>query len=165
MEPVYTPESETGKELRRWNLPKSQGGHRPDRFEEYPKMLFRAAKRPDGIVSTGEGDDRFWVDGNGVPRPGAAESFSQGLRMIVRSEDEERRALENGWCPSLKDAKEAYEARERAIGRAAAERIHADRNMSEKAQQEAAAADAATPEHVPEIKPKRKYTRRAKPEA
>lgn len=147
---LISPDSELGKELAKWN--------KPYRYEAYPRMVYRAKKRPDGRVSVGETDDRLFEGRPGAAdRPGAAELFTSSCQMIVGNEMEHQRAKENGWRDTQAEALEAFEAKERAIGDAAAHRAYEDRNLSEKAKEEVELVEAASFEHVPEIpaKPKR----------
>ena len=143
---VVSPDSELGKELAKWNV------KRP--FSQYPRMLYMAKKRPDGIVSVQETDDRIF--GN---NPGAADAWTATCQKVVKDEYEEQRALEAGWRKSQAEALEHHERREQYKGNVAAHRLHEDRNMSEAAKAEAAAVEASTEEHVPEIPEKRKRGR------
>jgi hypothetical protein len=136
---VINPESELGKELAKWN--------KPYRFEAFPKMVYRAIKRDNGKVQCGDPVD---------------EAFSRQCQLTVNSEDELIRAREMGWCESPADALEAFEAKEREIGDAAARRLHADQRLSEKARAEAAKADADTSEHLAEIPETPKAPRRTR---
>ncbi len=152
---VVTPESNYGKELLKWDTPRSRGGMRPDRYEPFPKMLYMAQERPDGIPSVGETRDGIFGG-----TPGAAEAFTRTCQRTVRSEAEMARALEEGWRSSPLEALARREARDKAIADVAAHRHYEDRNMSPAAQGEAKAADAATIEHVPEVPEKRRRRRR-----
>ena len=152
--------SEEGKELLKWDTPRSQGGMRPDRYEPFPKMLYLANKRPDGVVSVGEADDAIFGAKPGDSPLGAAEQFNLRCQLVVKSEEEMRGALSRGWRNSPEEALARFEDKEKAIGRAAAERHASDAKMSEAAQAEAKKADAATMEHVPEIPEKRRGRRR-----
>ncbi len=140
---VVNPDSEYGKELAKWNV------KRP--FAAFPKMLYMAKKRPDGIVSVQETDDRLF--GN---NPGAADAWTATCQKVVKDEYEMQKALEAGWRKSQAEALEHHEAREKYKGDVAAHRLYEDRNMSEAAKAEAAEVDASTDEHVPEIPVKRK---------
>lgn len=139
-------DSEEGKELLKWE--------KPYRFEKYPLMVYRARRRPDGIVSVGEGDDAAFGG-----KMGAAETWTNGCQMIVRSEQEHQKAKENGWRDTQAEAIEAFEAKERKLGQAAAERAYEDRNMSEAAKAEVEAAESQTVEHLPEVPEKRRRGR------
>lgn len=143
-----SPESELGKEMAKWE--------KPYRFEPFPKMLYRANRRPDGKPSCSEADDRLFGG-----QPGSAELFSATCQMVVQSETELTKYLEMGWREGPTEAMEYFEQKEQGLGNAAAHRAHDDRNMGEKAQAEVKAAEDATSEHVPEIPrtPVRKTTK------
>jgi hypothetical protein len=135
-------ESALGKELLKWE-------RRPDWTPEgnpFPKMLYRAQHRPDGRRSVGEVLDS--VSGG---YPGAAEQFSRRCQLTVNDEAEMIRAKQQGWRETQQEALEALEERDNAVSTATAERHASDRRMSEKAQREAAEADASTAKHVPEV--------------
>lgn len=134
-------------ELAKWN--------KPYVFVPYPKMLYRARKRPDGIVSVGEADDT--VMGG---RAGSAEAFSAGCQKIVKNEDDHLKAKGQGWCDTPSDALKLFEAEAKSIADTAAHRHFEDRLMGDSARSEAAQADADSFGHVPEVKAKRKYTRK-----
>ncbi len=125
---VISAESEYGKELAKWN--------KPYRFEPFPQMLYKAKKRDDGVVVVGDGEN---------------EILARECYLIVQSEGERQRAFEAGWREKPDEALALFEAKERHIADTAAHRAYEDRNMSEPAQAEAVAADAATIEHVPEV--------------
>lgn len=143
---IITPESDLGKELARWNKPYDPSDPR----NQFPKMLYQAVKRKDGTPSVGEVDDSTCGG-----TTGAAEAFNRRCQLIVKSEQEEREALGRGWRLSPADALARFEEKERSIANAAAHRAYEDRNMSDAAKAEAAAADAATEEHLPEVPVKR----------
>lgn len=140
---VITPESELGKELAKWN--------KPYVYSEYPRMLYMARRRPDGVVSVLEVDDKVF-GGN----PGTAEKFNATCQLIVKNDEELRNAMDRGWRMSMQEALERHEAKEKAIAEAAAVRAHEDQKMSEAAKAEAAAAEAATIEHVAEVPEKKR---------
>jgi hypothetical protein len=145
---VINPESEYGKELARWNV------KRP--FSRFPRMLYMARKRPDGVVSVCETDDALFAGHNHVVNPGAAEAFNGTCQKTVGSESEMAVAMEQGWRATPQDALERFEAKERSVGDAAAHRAYEDRNMSDAAKAEARTVDASTPDHVAEIPVKRR---------
>jgi hypothetical protein len=89
---VHNPNSGYSKEARKWDLPKSQGGMRPDHYEHFPKMIYKA-RRPDS-----GGPIRCVDPGN--------EQFSGSNQLTVRSEAELREALENGWRETPQEAVE-----------------------------------------------------------
>jgi len=152
-------DSEEGKERAKWQKPWT--------FVKFPIMLYRAQRRPDGRVSTGEADDRLFKDVDGRTLPGAAEAFSRTCQRIVgkgvdREADERlmSAALEDGWRATAAEAMEHFEEKEQAIAESAAHRHHEDRHLGERAKAEAQAADDATSLHVPEV-PRKPGRRRA----
>ena len=139
---IYSPESEIVKERERWE----QRNYDP-RNHPFPKMLYMARQRPDGKVSTGETDDTQFRN-----VPGGAEQFTKTCQRIVRSEDELRHAKDEGWRESQAQALEHHEYLRKLVADAAAHRAYEDRNMSEAAKREIAAAAAETDGHLAEVK-------------
>lgn len=135
---LIDPNSDEGKELMKWEV------KRPPTY--FPKMLYMAKKRPDGIVSVNETDDRLF---GGVS--GAAEKWTATCQMVVKDEAELIKYREIGWRESQAEAMERFEAKEQKLGNEAAERAYRDRNMGEKAKAEIAAVEASTDEHVAEV--------------
>jgi hypothetical protein len=117
------------KEMARWNAPYT--------YQEFPKMLYRAATTTAGRVE-----------------------LEQPPRTVTTA-GAEQEALAAGWCPNPQTALDRETTRQEAIGTAAAERAFADRRMSAAAQAEAQAADAAAgAKHLGEI---RERPRRPRP--
>jgi uncharacterized protein YdiU (UPF0061 family) len=141
---VRTGESTYDKEMAKWDLPRSLGGMRPDGYEPFPKMVYKAAQQDNGKWTCSL---QVWSDDE---RP-AAEAWLRRCQKLVRSDAEYRDALNDGWRDSEPEAVEHAHKVQTAIADAAAERHFRDARMSEKAQREAAAADAASEAHVPEI--------------
>jgi hypothetical protein len=151
---VRTGNTEWEKEEARWNLPKSQGGMNANGYEHYPRMLYRAERRHDGrIACLSEPVSPFgWRDQAEYERAQLqADAFTARCQRIVQNELEERQALNDGWRNTPQDAVLALETREKAIADEAAKRHFTDQRMSEKAREEATAADDATAEHVPDV--------------
>ena len=98
--------------------------NKPYVFKAYPTMLYRCAT--------------------------VAGRLTQETRT-VRSEAEAQTARGAGWLGDPQAATEAEEARQLALGTAAAERAWGDRRLSAAAQAEAAAVDATTVRHLGEI--------------
>jgi hypothetical protein len=123
---------------------------RPDRFMQFPKMVYKA-RRPDsgGPILCVDPRDEAWTGRN---------------QMIVNDESEWMRAKDDGWRDTPQEAVAHANALEDAIAMAAAQRAYEDKRLSEKARAEAAAVDAASFEHVPEI-PERPLDRMAKARA
>lgn len=146
---VISLDSEEGKELARWDRPKSQGGMRPDSFEAFPKMLYRAQERA-GRATLGDPSD---------------EASMRACQRVVRDEYELRAAKNDGWRETPAEALEYHEYLKKGIADEAARRHFRDSKMSEAAQAEAAEADASTAEHLPVIPEKRRVGRPRKAEA
>jgi len=139
---VRTGESAYDKEFVKWDTPQSQGGMKPDTFQPFPAMLYKAHQRDNGQWAVSDPFDENWI---------------RRCYLIVRDDAEMRRHLDNGWRPTPAEALAYAERHQRAIADAAAERHYADQRLSESAQREAAAADAATNDHVPDVPaPKRR---------
>ena len=129
---LYGPNTAMFKELIKWEKPPNW---RPE-DNPYPKMLYKAERRKDGIVAIHDPDD---------------EGFGRRCQTIVNSPEEEEQAVKRGWR-NIPDALDYYKnVVERAVSDAAAHRAYEDRNMSPAAQAEAAAAEGESPLHVPEI--------------
>lgn len=144
---VRTGESAYDKELNKWDTPQRQGGMRPDTYQPFPAMLYKAHQKDNGQWSVNDPFDENW---------------SRRCQMIVRDDTELRRQMEQGWRQSPSDALEYAERLQRAIADAAAERHYADQRLSDSARREASAADAATNDHVPDIAAPKKRGRPAK---
>lgn len=173
---VISPDSRYAKELWKWDhrideIHPETGEHgmRPSTFMEYPRMLYKAHKRPNGKVMCLEGQPPTygWPGG----RDGElmyeracleVETFNRSCVKIVPDESAFRIAKGQGWADSPKDAIELFEREEQAIGQAAAEAVYAAQRMSGKAQRELEAASAATHAHVTDVPApkKRPYRRR-----
>jgi hypothetical protein len=182
---LISPDSTTGKQLRRWDTPNNRlvdpdalsgdpfyhvYGERPIGKEEYPKMLYRALPTRSGKVECYQGppDPFFFAT---IPEYDRAvqdvENFNKRCTLVVQNESQQRRAQADGWCLSIAEALERYERDQRAIGHLAAERAYTDQRMSARAQAEMAAAEAETHEHLPTLPPpkKRPYRRKVTPKA
>ena len=144
-----------GKERMKW-----ERQHNPnDPANQFPIMLYKAQRRPDQVWSTNEVND-FHFGG----RLGSADEFSRRCHSIVGSventyEQNQKlltEALERGWRKTQLEALARAQALDEATATAAAHRHYEDRNMGELAKAEAAAADEASPEHLPTITEKRR---------
>lgn len=127
------------------------------RNHQFPKMLYKAYKGEDGRVRCMDTDPKPFLYPNQEMFRMALEAvhnFNESCQLTVSSPEEQKAKEEEGWRESPKAAMDFVFSLERAITQAAAERNHEDRNMSEKARAEIAAAEADTPEQVPEIKEK-----------
>ncbi len=152
---LWTENDPEGMELLKWEqfpspMTYAMGNKPPGNpyvYREFPKLLYKA-HRVAGVIKC--------MDPANTPE---AESFSRSCTMKVNDEREQSRALESGWRPSIESAIEFLKAKEEAVSTAAAERAYRDSKMSEKAQKEAAEADAATEHHLAEIPEKKKRGR------
>ena len=148
----YSTESDVGKEAMKFERPAS---YRPEQ-NPYPRMVYRAFKGEDGVVRADSGQTLprhyFRDDQSYRAAIDKDEAFNTQCRMVVGTEREHKAALESGWRDSAEEAiaLERHHYTE-IIGAAAAERAYKDQFMSEKAQREAKAAEAATPNILPEI--------------
>lgn len=139
---VRTGESTYDKELAKWNTPKRAGGYQPDTPQLFPRMIYRAMKLESGKVVCMDLD------------PITNEPRSACYR-IVKSNDELQRAQGEGWVSgSPKEALDAFERQEQALGQAAAEAIAAAK--SEKAKRELDEVSNLTMEHVADVTPSSK---------
>lgn len=141
---VRTGESTYDKEMAKWDTPRSLGGMRPDGYEPFPKIVYKAHQADNGkwvcSLSVWSDEDRA-----------AAEAWQRRCQRLVQSEGDYRAALNDGWRDTPVDAEAYAQKIQTEIADAAAERHYRDARMSEKAQREAAAADAASDAHVPDI--------------
>lgn len=142
------------KEMERWNTPRSQGGMRPNGFEEFPVMLYKPRRPPSG--------------GPYIVINPLDESWSMANCQTAKNEEERQRLLRQGFRQSPQEAIEEANRAEDAVAKAAAHRAHEDRNMSELAQREIAqAVEESGMAHDAEIpeKPRRGRPRKIKTEA
>ena len=143
-------ETPLGQELLKWEV------KRP--FQQYPRMVYKATKGSDGVVRCLEAEPNPY----GFPDMALHQKACDYVRAknaaavrIVDDEDEYKRAFGEGWRPHPLEAEEAVKGWEHDMQVAAAERAHADRNMSVKAKEEIRQAEAATPEVLAEVPEKR----------
>jgi hypothetical protein len=148
----YSTSSDVGKEALKWERPASYRAEQ----HPYPRMLYKASKGEDGVVRADAGQSlprRFFANDQAYQAAlDRDESFNNSCRMIVRSEREHNAAKDSGWRDSAEEAIAYCRHFETVIlGTAAAEREYRDQKMSEAARAEAKAADARTPNILPEI--------------
>lgn len=129
-------ESNYAKELARWDAPRRAGGMRPDSFEAFPAMVYKARRAGVGPYVVVDPRDEQWTMAN---------------CLTVQSPEMLDRALKQGWRQSPQEAIEYAVAEDKRIADEAAARAYSDRNLSEKARAEAEAYEAQSFEHVPEI--------------
>ena len=137
---MWSQDSEYAKERRKWESETTAFGPagRPFVYAEYPLMLYRAKRRPEG------GKDPI------------LENFT------VHDDQEERNMQSRGWVRGPDHAIKALEASEQGLAQAAAERAYADQRMSDKAKAESAKADESTISHLGEIE-RKPIKRRGRP--
>lgn len=148
----YSRESDIGKEAMKFERPAS---YRPEQ-NPYPRMLYKASKGEDGVVRADAGASlprRFFANDQAYQAAlDRDEAFNASCRMIVGTEAEHKAARDSGWRDTAEEAIEYCRHFETVIlGTLAAERAYKDQKMSPAAQAEAKAAEAATPNILPEI--------------
>lgn len=153
------------KEMRKWDLPKSQGGYNTDGGEEYPKMLYKAAKvNGKNVCFMVEPlPDQFATDDQWRRASERIIRHNRECTHTVKDSAEEESARRGGWRGSQAEAIAFLDGLDDDVAKAAAHRNYEDRNMSEAAKREIAQAEAkAGTDHVAEVteKPKRKYNRK-----
>lgn len=144
---VRTGESSYDKEMDKWDTPRRLGGMKPDGYEAFPAMLYKAFQLDNGKWAVNDPFDENW---------------SRRCQMIVRDDRELRMQMDQGWRQTPADALAYAERLEEEIANAAAERHYADQRLSDKARREAADVDASTNEHVPDIAAPKKRGRPTK---
>lgn len=157
---VHSPDSELGKELAKWEQhptkftsDENRPGN-PYQYRPYPKAIYRAVKDAGGkiVCMPGEPNPALFLDTNAYNfAVRQQQALEQQCFRTVGNDEEWERAKRDGWRESPTDAIAYFEALERDIANAAAERHFTDQRLSEKARAEAKAADDATAEHVPDI--------------
>lgn len=156
----HAPNTEIYKELLKWEKDGRDGRpmYRPE-DNPYPKMLYKAERRADGIVSCVDPLDDAWSARHQLI---VGKSFAED-RNLDRAVAEETQAIKQGWSLTIPEAVERYNTVvERAVSTLAAQRAYEDRNMSEPAKREVAEAEAASPMHVAEV-PEKPKARRGRP--
>lgn len=157
---VINPHSALGKELRKWEqhhshlVPRGTNPGNPYVYREFPKMLYRAQKLPNGQTACMQpAPDPYAYDR--MDRYSQAclmvDSFNRSCTRVVADASEEAIAKGQGWANSVVEAMAVWEKDQQAIGNAAAEAAYAVQRMSEKARTEHAAAEAETHQHVTDV--------------
>jgi len=137
----------------------------PYQYRPFPKMVYKA------------GDWMGRLAAHAVPGPSwefrdmeeyrraeeSATLFTRSCERIVKNEQELQKAHEEGYRGDPVEAVKYLEDKKKAVSTAAAERHTTDKLMSEPAQREAAAADAATAEHLGAIPEKPVTRKRGRP--
>lgn len=154
------------KEMRKWNLPKSQGGYNTDGGEKFPMMLYKAKKENGKNIAAMQDPPREMFSNDELWRRATemAFQFNQRAQRIVKDEQEYEAARRDGWRDSIHDAVAYLNGLDDDIAKAAAHRAYEDRNMSEAAKREIREAEeAAEMDHVAEVveKPKARRGRKS----
>lgn len=154
------------KEMRKWNLPKSQGGHNADGFERFPMMVYKAKKENGKNLAAMQEPPREAFPNDELWRRATemAFQFNQRAQRIVKDEAEYEAARRDGWRDTIHEAVAYLNGLDDDVAKAAAHRAYEDRNMSDAAKREIRAAeDAAEMDHVAEVpeKPRRGRPRKS----
>ena len=158
---VINPHSALGKELRKWEqhrtelVPRGTNPGNPYVYREYPKMLYRAQRLPNGQSGClAQHPDPYQFERADQFERAVlmVESFNRSCTRVVADESQERIAIGQGWALDPKAAMAVYEQEQQAIGNAAAEAAYAAQGMTSKAREELKAADASTHQHVTDVK-------------
>ena len=158
---VINPHSALGKELRKWEqhrtelVPRGTNPGNPYVYREYPKMLYRAQRLPNGQSGClAQHPDPYQFERADQFERAVlmVESFNRSCTRVVADESQERIAIGQGWALDPKAAMAVYEQEQQAIGNAAAEAAYAAQGMTSKARAELTAADASTHQHVTDVK-------------
>jgi hypothetical protein len=160
------PYSELGRELRKWEqFPSAYGpAGNPYVFRAYPKMLYRAQRRPNGQFACMLPAPTPYDFANAGEYERAVllkDTFDKSCTCIVGDESEERIRSGQGWSDSIPSALALAEEEQRAIGQAAAEAAYQAQRMSDKAKAEYVNAEAQTAAHVVDVAPVQKKRGRA----
>jgi hypothetical protein len=139
---MYPATSAYAKELRKFE----RGPDYNPKNHPFPKMLYHAQERPDGLPSVAETQDSIFGGA-----PGAAEHFTATCQRVVNDEAEMARAIADGWRETQAQAMESAHARHFELAKQTAHRKWDDRNMSPAAQAEVAAIEEDFEDHLPEI--------------
>lgn len=169
---LVTPESELGKELWKWDhteretnpVDPSIRGKRPATFQAFPKMVYRAVKKPNGKVVCMEPlpqPTTFLNQNEYLMAYAQAEALQRECHKIVHDEDGLRVVQGQGWCESPAAALAQFEKEEQALGNAAAEAAYQAQRMTEQARAEFNRAQDDTMAHVADVVPDKKKKARA----
>lgn len=174
---VHEPETAAGKELAKFEQHHTKFTSdtvppgNPYTFREYGtsgKMLYKAQYHPlQKKMACMVGPPNLMDAANQAEHDRAerfVDQFNRSCSCIVRSDDEKRAKMNEGWRESPVAALEAAEASRKATANITASRHFSDRSMSANAQAEAAAADASTDDHLGEV-PQTPKRRGRKPKA
>lgn len=167
-----SPHSELGKELRKWEQHHTpyaideNGDMKPGnvyRFQPFPAMLYRASVvNGKGVVTLDPPNPLLFERADAYQRAEIlVDTQNKANQRIVHSDDERRRAMNEGWRESPQEALALHEEREIAIANAAAEAAFHAQRMTEQAKAEFAHAGGQTDKHVVDVAPMKKRGRPA----
>ena len=140
-------ETPMGKELLKWE--KKHPSPQP-----FPVMMYKAYKGDDGRIRCMDTDPHPSFFANAEMYRMACDKvahFNVSCTRVVQDDIEMKQARSEGWRESPQEALDAQWGWEKEMGQAAAERAFADRNMSEKAKEEAKVFEASTPNIIASI--------------
>ena len=171
-------ESEYGKELARWNTPRNvvvkDSNDEPMRdsqtgefirgkkcagYEEFPRMMYKANRLPNGQPSAGEIQPHpAWCLSREEyeQRCNYIEQFNRECQRVVNDEAEMRFSFNQGWRKTTKEALDLYEEQQQEIARAAAEAEYRAQRMSAKARREWDSVQGDSSEHVVDVTTKKR---------
>jgi hypothetical protein len=177
---VMIPGSNYAKERAKFEMDPGPWGNpgRPRVHHEYPMMVYRAElyNGKACCMAAPPNPNEFANPDEFRRAEERAAQFTKRCQMIVKNEHELQKAREAGFRAGPDEAVAYLDGREQDKANVTAQRNYEDRNLSDVAKREVAAAEAeAGGEHLPEIPekpirrraakktgPKRKYTRRKK---
>lgn len=137
----------------------------PYEYREYPLMMYRASKMPNGQYACGMDfpfNFGFRDDKEYERAVEQALAFTKSCQREVKNEHERSTARSQGWRDSAPEALEYQESLRKLVGDEAAAANFRDKNMSEKALAEKAKLEAATFGHLAEI-PEQPRAKRGRP--
>jgi hypothetical protein len=158
---VAQPETAAGRELAKFEQHRTKYTSddvppgNPYQYRQFPQMLYKANYHPieKRMVCMADPPQliAFATQAEFQRAENYVEQFNRSCYRIVKSEDEERIAKNDGWRNSPKEALDECERSRRAVADIAANRHYSDQTMSESARAEAASADASTDDHLADI--------------
>jgi len=151
---METPGTPYDREMRKWE--------RPYVYRPFPKMVYKAA-RHNGKIMCGAPEPQPWEFKEERSLRNAideARHFTDACQLTVNNETELSRALESGYRETPDEAVKHCDEREAAYVKEAAHRNFDDRNLSENAKKQIAAAEAEAGEPLAEV-PRERGRRKA----
>lgn len=157
---VYPQSGPLAEELAKWEqhrtkyVPDDMVPGNPYVYRPYPRAMYKAVKKANGKVVCMETppNSYAYLDEKSYERACLeVESFNRQCYSEVKSEEEHKKARNEGWRDTPTEALQFFEACEQAIGNAAAEANWGAKRMSARAQDELKQANEQTHEHVTDI--------------